>query len=290
MTTKDATESLLKYFKQTGNLKYAEAGKWGVLKKYKNYLGLTCRDFYNEQDDVKMLVVQKPEANETDEEQFDIIPNENFLYYIKNNSIRPLYVYAPYLSNKGLTFKFALYSHIEQKSVTLGSEAVRQKLFQKLYELFVKGAERDKNFPVERKVTFLIEDEMFFITNYATNEIVEILELNNFKFDDRIFKYYQNGFYENLYPDILDVKYQFPEDAGKNSDQSMNTLFNVVSISNFTEETYTRARNLLRKMTLDDLRVARKISMDLNLNENAKIKELFQMEIKRRKVNNFVFN
>lgn len=289
MTTVEALDFLLSYLKSKGNVKLLDKNQWEMLKKYRNYLGFTCRDFYNKEHDKKMLVIEKKDED-TEKLGFDIIPDENFLYFIHNESMKPLYYYAPFLSNKGLTFKFALQSQLEQGLVTLGSEAISQKLFLKLYDIFVKNAPKDNGFEPEKKVTFLVEDEMFFITNYNTNDIIETLELNNIKFNEKIFDLYYNGFYEKLYPDILDIKYQFPEDVNKTADETLNTVFVVASKGNFNEENLTRLRKLLRKLSLDDLRVARKIAMDLNLSAAEKIKDVFQMEIKRRKVNNFIFN
>lgn len=288
MTTVEALDFLLDYLKSKGSTKLLEKEQWEMQKKYKNYLNFVCRDFYNKEHDKKMLVIERRDENQ-ESGDFDIIPDENYLYFINNESMKPLYSYAPFLSNKGLTFKFALYSQLEQGVLTLGTEAVSQKLFQKLFDLFVKNAPRDNGLPPEKKVTLLTVDEMFFITNYNTNDIIEVLELNNFKFNEKIFELYDNGFYEKMYPDILDIKYQFPEDLGKNSEDSMNTLFIVVSKRDFSESSSTRIRKILRKLTLEDLRIARKISMDLNLKDSEKIKEVFQLEIKRRKVNNFIF-
>ncbi len=289
MTTVEALDFLLSYLKSKGSIKLLDKSQWEMLKKYRNYLGFVCRDFYNKEHDKKMLVIERRYEN-SENGDFYIIPDENFLYFINNQSMKPLYYYAPFLSNKGLTFKFALQSQLEQGLVTLGSEAVSQKLFLKLYDIFVKNAPKENGINQEKKVTFLVEDEMFFITNYNTNDIIETLELNNIKFNEKIFDLYYNGFYDKLYPDILDIKYQFPEDVTKNSEETLNTVFVVASKGKFNEENLTRLRKLLRKLSLDDLRVARKIAMDLNIKEINKIKEVFQMEIKRRKVNNFVFN
>ena len=129
---------------------------------------------------------------------------------------------------------------------------------------------------------------MVLITYYDTNIIIEKLEQNNFKFNSDIFSYYKDPNLQPVYPDLLDIKYHFPEDQGKNSLKATETVFAVLSKGILDDENYTRIRKLLRRVSLNDLNLSKKTALDMNLKENVKIKLLYEIEIKKRKIKDYI--
>ena len=280
MNTDQALEFLIGYLKSNNKFGLLNKNQWEMLKKYKNPQGHTCRDFFNELNNEKMIVIV-----DKDTEQVSVIPNENFLLYIGKENVKPLFVYAPFISNAGLSFCFSLYKNLkEQKSITTGGNKMLDVLVEKLKTIFIETEPKNK----DKAIALLEKDNMILITNYDANLIIDKLEQNNFKFDSDIFNYYENEAFQPVYPDLLDIKYHFPQDQGKTSPQAMETVFNVLSKGILSDETYTRVRKLIRRMSLDDLNISKKTALDINLKENLKIRNLFDIEIKRRKVKNFL--
>jgi hypothetical protein len=280
MNTDQALEFLIEYLKNKNRVGLLNKNQWEMLKKYKNPQGHTCRDFFNELNNEKMIVLVHK-----DTEQMSVIPNENFLLYIAKEEVKPLFVYAPFISNAGLTFCFALYKNLkEQQTITTGGSKMVEVLVEKLNNIFIETVVANK----DKAVVLLEKDNMILITNYDANLIIDKLEQNNFKFDSDIFNHYKNEVFQPVYPDLLDIKYHFPQDQGKTSPQAMETVFNVLSKGELSDENYTRIRKLIRRMSLEDLNVSKKTALDINLKENSKIKNLFEIEIKRRKLKDFL--
>lgn len=278
MTTEESLEFLIEDLKNNNNLGLTNKTQWTVLKKYKNNEGNTCRDFFNEIKNEKAIVVINK-----DSQLANIIYGADFLYFIDKKDNKPLFVYAPFISNSGLNFRFALYSSlIEKNIITLGNFKLTEVLVEKLKSIFLDKSGKDKD------VVFLGQDNMVLITYYDTNVIIERLEQHNFKFSSEIFSYYKDPNLQPVYPDLLDIKYHFPEDQGKNSQKSIETVFLILSKGILNDENYTRVRKLLRKVSLDDLNLSKKISFDINLKEHSKIKLLYEIEIKRRKIKNYI--
>lgn len=280
MNTDKAIEFLIEHLKKTNKISLSNKNQWEILKKYKNPQGHTCRDFFNELNNEKFIVIVNKET-----EEMSVIPNENFLFYLANESVKPLFVYAPFISNAGLSFCFALYKNLkEQQTITIGGLKMVDLLIEKLKTIFIENITRKK----DKAVVLLEKDNMILITNYDANFIIDKLEQNNFKFDSNIFSYYKNEVFQPVYPDLLDIKYHFPQDQKKTSPQAMETVFSVLSKGKLSDESYTRIRKLMRRMSLNDLNISKKPALDINLKENSKIKNLFDIEIKRRKVKNFL--
>ena len=280
MNTDKAIEFLMEYLKKASKTGLLNKNQWEILKKYKNPQGHTCRDFFNELNDEKFIVIVDKKT-----EEMSVIPNENFLFYITKENLKPLFVYAPFISNAGLSFCFALYKNLkEQQVINTGGPKMVNLLIEKLKTIFIEDIAKNK----DKSVVLLEKDNMILITNYDANLIIDKLEQTNFKFDSDIFSYYKNEVFQPIYPDLLDVKYHFPQDQGKTSPQAMETVFSVLSKGELSDETYTRVRKLIRRMSLNDLNTSKKTALDINLKENSKIRNLFDIEIKRRKVKDFL--
>ena len=280
MNTDQAIEFLMDYLKKNNKIGLLNKNQWEILKKYKNPQGHTCRDFYNELNNEKFIVMVDKET-----EEMSVIPNENFLFYLVKDNVKPLFVYAPFISNAGLSFCFTLYKNLkDQQTITTGGSKMLDFLIEKLKIIFVETVAQNQ----DKAVVLLEKDNMILITNYDANLIIDKLEQANFKFDSDIFNYYKNEVFKPVYPDLLDIKYHFPQDQGKTSPQAMETVFSVLSKGALSNETYTRVRKLIRIMSLDDLNISKRTALDINLKEKNKIKNLFDIEIKRRKVKNFL--
>lgn len=280
MDSDKALDILIETLKKENELGLLNKAHWMMIKKYKNPQGHTCRDFFNEQNNKKMILV-----TDKDTEKVSLIPNENFLFYIINEEVKPLFAYAPFISNSGLSFCFALIKDLkDKKTITTGGEKMLEMLIQRLKTIFIENSSQNK----DKSIILLGRDNMILITDYDANLIIDKLEQNNFRFNSDIFNYYKNQSFQPVYPDLLDIRYHFPEDQGKTSNQSMETVFSVLSKGPLTDETYTRVRKLIRRISLEDLNLSQKIISDINIKERSKTKRLVEIEIKRRKLKDFL--
>lgn len=266
MTTEKCLEFLLLKLSSKNKNSTNEINNWICLKKYKNFKGETCRDFYNEKRNSKMIVVHN------DKNEMVLIENQNFLYFLRQQEIQPLFCYAPFLSNYGLVFLFCVNKDFNRdKKINTGSQTLTELLLTKIKTIFL-----------EKNIFYLQNEQMVLIKNYDLNYIAEKLEQNNFKLNTLIFEEFKKQGFQSVFPDVMSLKYHFPEDDNKNSNQALDTVFFILSKQYFSEEIYVRIKKLIKKVSAQDLRLSKKIAIDLNRERKQEIKGLFENEIKNK--------
>lgn len=269
MNTEECLEFLiLKLSSKNKNYKN-ETNHWICLKKYKNFKGETCRDFYNEKRSSRMIVVNN------DKNEMSLIENQNFLYFLRQQEVQPLFCYAPFLSNYGTVFLFCVNRDFNRdKKINTGSQALIELLLTKIKTIFL-----------EKNIFYLQNEQMVLIKNYDLNYIAEKLEQNNFKLNTLIFDVLKKPGFQSVFPDIMSLKYHFPEDDNKNSKEALDAVFFILSKQYFSEEIHVRIKKLIKKVPAEDLRLSKKIAIDLNRERKQEIKSLFENEIKNKEDN-----
>lgn len=264
MNTENCLDFLITELISKAKISYTDKADWVCLKKYKNYLGQTCRDFINDKKNLKMIVVHDKEKN-----TLSLIENQNFIYFLKNQAVQPLFCYVAFSKEDSFNFLFCLYKDlIEKDSLNMGGIKVIEILISKLKTIFQ-----------ERNIQYNETHKMIVIKGFSIDYIMEKLEQNNFKFEPYIFEKYEGDEYSPIYPDMTQLKYQFPEDEKKNATQALNTVFLILSKQLFNEEIEVRIKKLLKKIPSQELKLSQKIAMDLNLEHKDIVKSLFEYAI-----------
>lgn len=266
MTTENCLNFLILNLSSKNKNSINEIDQWICLKKYKNFKGCTCRDFYNERKNLRVIVVHN------DKNEMSLIENQNFLYFLRQQEVQPLFCYAPFLSNYGLIFLFCVNREFNKhKVINTGSQTLTDILLTKLRTIFE-----------EKNIFYLQNEKIVLIKNYELNYIAEKLEQNNFKLNTLIFEVFKKTGFQSVFPDVMSLKYQFPEDDNKNSKQALDAVFLILSKQHFSEEIYVRIKKLIIKVPAEDLKLSKKIAIDLNRERKQEIKSLFDNEIKNK--------
>ena len=266
MNTEQCLEFLILKLSSKNKNYTNEVNHWICLKKYKNFKGETCRDFYNERRRLRVIVVHN------DKNEMNLIENQNFLYFLRQQEIQPLFCYAPFLSNYGIVFLFCVNKDFNrERKINTGSQTLVELLLTKIRTIFL-----------EKNIFYLQNEQMVLIKNYDLNYIAEKLEQNNFKLNTLIFEVFKKPDFQSVFPDVMSLKYQFPEDDNKNSKEALDTVFFILSKQYFSEEIYVRIKKLIKKVSAEDLRLSKKIAIDLNRERKQEIKSLFEAEIKNK--------
>ena len=265
--SEDSLLLLIQSFKRQHNI---DPNEWKLEKKYHNPAGFLCRDFINIKDGSKMIVMLDKLTN-----KYDVIENKNFLYFLNLNE--PVFSYATFISHYGQTFLFVLSKFLdEENKLTLGSQQIKTYLINELNKIFITKNAKDKD------VVFLDKDLMVLITNHETQDIIDKLHKNKFRFSEKIYDIINNNTYKPLKLDLSEVNVTFPEDENKTSQQCFNTIFQILSKSDLTNEDFIRIKRLLKKSPYAELKISLKTASALNPKNKDRIKELFSKEINKR--------
>ncbi|NCQ51800.1 hypothetical protein GW796_07895 [archaeon] len=247
---------------------------WELTKKYKNYKGITCRDFSNLRMRVRAIVLI-----ENDEKSLTIIENQNYEYFLKNLMNIPVFYYVPTICNDGLVFVFELANKFNKFNQLYGlDEHSRILLKKKLLTLFS-----------EDDIFSLNQGLMFAFPNTEMDEVIRKLERNQITYNDKLFDLLDKDIYQPILPDIALASYRFPNDENLNQEEAIDIIFSMVSKKSlFTNEDYARIKLLLKKIKHDEFPTVKKIALSFASGKDKKLIYIFDSEVNRKKAQELV--
>lgn len=250
---------------------------WILKRKYKNFHGFTCRDFYNEKEKKEAIVVAEVHNEEC---LLTVIEDASYKMFLKEMAKHPLFYYIPVISNDGLVFFFEKTMRFDATG-KLDKEGYKQKpyLMQKLKKIFKPG-----------EIATLGVEMLVAFPKHKTEKVIKILEKNNLSFNPRLFDLINQDLYQPFMPNISLVIYDFPEDKKLTEEESISLIFEITSqIEPLTEEQYARIKKLLNKIKKDEeLQTVENIILGVRGDDN-KLKSLIEME-KNSKKNKLLWN
>lgn len=272
INTEEAQIFLTEYYKRYDIC--SEPNDWELLKKYKNFKGLTCRDFQlNSSISPKKIFCIVVFDNRTSSIQ--IIENENYEFFVKQAANAPVFYYAPAINNSGLVFYFETVAQIDKfGSPSPNNTQYKAMLQKKLNTLF--GSSN----------VFSVSSGLFF--SFPLSEldyIISVLESNYCKFNMELFLFLDKTIFQPIYPDVEIATHFFPEDLNKTQEEIIKLFFDLCSnTEEFTNKDLAHIKHLLKSIRLnDEFITCINITMEWDCYQNQKIQEIFKNEIIRRK-------
>ncbi len=246
---------------------------WVLTKKYRNFKGITCRDFTNATHRVRAIVMAEMIPGNNDL-SLKVIENENYEYFLKLMTDLPLFYYVPVICNDGLVFIFESANHFEQQG--------KLSLHPEQHNLLLK----------KKLLTIFKEDDIFAINNnlrfsfpsIEMEEVVRRLEKNKITFNSKLFAFLNDRLYQPIMPDIKSATFLFPQDDKLNEDEAIEVIFSMISQKeDFSDEDYARIKMLLKKVKEEEFPTVKKIALGFKRKPDKTLLSLFDIEGNRKK-------
>lgn len=272
ITTEDAMIFLSEYYKNNGINIPTE--NWELTKKYKNFKGFTCRDFFSEKDKKRAIVVI-----ESDSDIPQVIENENYEFFLRMLANQPLYYYVPTICNDGLVFVFEPVSSFDKTGkLSIDTQHHKSLLTKKLNSMYR-----------EEDVFSLTSGLMFAFPNSDMDEVISHLEKNQMTFNIKLFDCLDQEIFQPIVPDVTLASYRFPADEKLNQEESITIVFKIISQKReFTVEDYARIKFLLKKIKADEFPTVRKIALGFRKGRDERLLSIFESEANRKKAQELV--
>lgn len=271
ISTEEAKDFVCKHYALKGVPN--ELDDWVLTKKYRNFKGVTCRDFSNTKNRVRAIVVAE-QVQENMTIALKVIENENFEYFLKLMTDLPLFYYVPVICNDGLVFIFESANHFEQQKILSP--------YPEQHHLLLK----------KKLLTIFKEEDIFSINNnlrfsfpsIEMDEAVRRLERNKLTFNSKLFALLDDRLYQPIIPDIKTASYLFPQDEKLDHDGAIEVIFSMISQKEeFTDEDYARIKMLLKKVREEEFPTVKKIALGFKRKPDKTLLSLFDVESNRKK-------
>lgn len=274
ISTEEAQIFLTEYYKRYDIC--SEPEDWELLKKYKNFKGLTCRDFLLKPSIspkiIKCIVVYDNRTT-----SIQIIEDENYEYFVKQAANSPVFYYVPVICNDGLVFYFETVAQIDKfgaPASPVDNAKFKDMLHNKLAGLLGNGN------------VFSLSHGLFFSFPLSEMEyVISVLEKNYCKYNMELFDYLDQEKYQPIYPDVDIATHRFPEDLAKNPEQVIHTFLEICSLTKeWTSKEYARIKQLMKNIKNNDEFIAcLNIVNGWDCGNDGKLQDIFNNEIIRRK-------
>lgn len=282
MTLKISTEEAKIFVCDYYNLKGVggEPNDWKLTKKYRNFKGVTCRDFKNEKNRVRAIVVAEVNSGES-APALKVIENEDYEFFLKIVKDLPLFYYVPVICNDGLMFIFESANHFEQ----LGKPSPHPEQHQLLLKKKLLSIFKEEDF-------FAVTHNLrFSFPNMEIEDIVRKLERAKVTFNPKLFDFLDERVYQPIMPDVDLASYLFPQDENLTNEEAIEIIFSMISQNeNFTNEDYARVKFLLKKVREEEFATVRKIGLGFKKKLDKKLISIFDLEANRKKAQKLVKN
>lgn len=275
LSTEEAQNFVCDYYNLKGIS--SEPSDWELTKKYRNFKGVTCRDFLNSKSRIRAIVFY--ELSLDNNAVLKLIENENYEFFLKLVAGLPLFYYVPVICNEGLIFIFESANHFEQqKRLSEHPEQHNWLLKKNLLTVFKK------------EDVFEINNTLrFSFPNLEIEEVVRRLERNKIAFNPKLFTFLDGNRYQPIMPDIALAKFLFPQDENLNPEDAIGVVFAMISQKeDFSQEDYARIKSLLKKVREDDFQTVKKIALGFRKKPDVRLSSLFDMESNRKKAQKIV--
>lgn len=279
ISTEEAQIFLTEYYKRYDI--FSQKDDWELLKKYKNFKGLTCRDFtLKTQDKTKPINCIVVYDNRTTFIQ--VIEDQNYEYFVKQAANSPVFYYVPTICNDGLVFYFETVAQIDRFGTPAAPEDNAK--FKEMLHGKLAGLLGNAN-------VFSLSNGLFFSFPLTEMEhVIAVLEKNYCKYNMELFDYLDQEKYQPIYPDVDIVAHRFPDDLKKSPEEVINTFLEICSLTTeWTSKEYARVKNLIKHIKINDEFIAcLNIVNGWDCANDGKLQDIFNNEIIRRKNMEFV--
>lgn len=262
MNTQDCQFFLTHYF-NSKNIKTNES-QWELQKKYKNFDGVTCRDFINNNFKIKVIVIV--DENEVP----SVIENANFEYFLKERASKNTFYYLPLIKDNKINYFFVKKSFFDNKGNSLASDIQSEEILLKLLQSIFKV--EDISISGYMLMSF---------PNIHPNEVIKKLNQSCFNFNDKIIENLPNkASYAPYYSEVLLAKFENLEYKILNQEQSVDKLLRLCSHKrDFTIEDYAKIHSLLGNISLSEIKLLKNIIENMRFNKDKTITLLIKEEL-----------
>ncbi len=271
LSSEQAKIEINRYYKEKGYR--TNLADWEILKKYRNFNGILCRDFINEKASKKGILLEN-----TDLGTISILEDEDFKYFLEAEQSKPKFFFSPAINNKGLVFILTpIYLEVSFEDAEKWINKQFNELFEKKFTIF-KG-EKTKFFEVS-------------FTDLEFSEVIPILEGNKIKYKEAINKHVELGEdYMVITPDAALIYYKFPEYINFNSEKSIHEIFAIISKKeNLTEKDYSIIKLLLQKINKAEFQSVKNIALGFKKKNSEELIKIFENEEQKVKAKNLIEN
>jgi hypothetical protein len=276
ISTEEAKTFVCDYYSLKGIV--SNPDDWELTKKYRNFKGVTCRDFANAKNRVRAIVLAEVSSGDI-VPSLKVIENENYEFFLKMVTDLPLFYYVPVICNDGLIFIFESANHFEQLGrPSQHPEQHHLLLRKKLLTIFR-----------EEELFALGNNLRFSFPNLEIEDVVRRLEKSKVTFNPKLFDFLDDRIYQPIMPDVDLAAYLFPKDEKLNNDEAIETIFSMISQKEeFTNEDYARIKFLLKKVKEQEFPTVRKIALGFKKKPDKKLLSIFDLEANRKKAQKIV--
>lgn len=265
MNTQDCQMFLIQYFNNK-NIK-TEESQWELQKKYKNFEGVTCRDFINNKLKIKLIAIT--DANDS----LTVIENANFEHFLKERASKNTFYYVPLIKDNKIHYFFVKKSLFDDKnsSSDIQSEEILLKLLQSIFkveDVSISGYML-MNFP-----------------NIHPNEVIKKLSQSYFNFNEKIIINLPNKKdYAPYYSESLLSKFEKLEYKILNQEQSIDKLLKLCSHKReFNIEDYAKIHSFLSNINLSEIKLLKNIIESMRFNNDKTISLLIKEELAKTRM------
>ena len=247
------------------------AEDWELRRKYKNFHGFTCRDFYHKILEIEAIVVAEVHEGAT---QLTVMENASYKVFLEEMAKKPLFYYVPAITNDGLVFYFEKALPFDARG-ELDPQPQKQKAYlnKKLASLF--KANEVASLGVGMVVAFPLHE---------MEDVIQKLENNKLAFNPKLFDLLDKSLYQAIMPDISLAVFNFPEYENIQSEEAISIMFSITSKQvDLSHEEYARIKKLLKKVPLTELDSVHTIMKGFRPGDDYRLEDLVESETNRQK-------
>lgn len=240
---------------------------WELIKKYKNFHGYTCRDFVNQENNLKAIVILNKHTN-----SLSIIEDQDYSYFLNEMVQKPLFYYVPVITKHGLSFYFVK-TVIFDATEKLDTENNKQKVYleKRLQKTFKENE-------------YIIYDNLITIFNKDFEETIRTLESLSIHYNDDLFDLLDKETFIPVKIDLSLVLSSFPEHKKLNTEESISLIFNLVSTNKELDDNiYCQIKSLLSNIPLEELYSLENIINGFRIKEDKKLASIITFVMNKKK-------
>lgn len=261
---------------------FTKSEEWQVLRKYKDLENNTCRDFYHEELGLEAIIVSKPNPKYVEgidgskPYYLDIMENASYLVFVRQKQNKPIYYFAPFVSNNGFMLYVEDARRFDQFQ-TFESKPKTQKpyVLESLRKIF-------KN----KEVVSLREDNMFVsFPTLNIDDVSKTLMKKFWKFTPEFFEQIEAAGYMPYHPEVEYISYNFPEHKTLDKRGIFDTLCEIVTNTDedFKRRDYAKIKALIEKLSINELLKIKKTLSELRGEEDEKVNLMINSEINKKR-------
>lgn len=265
ITTNDCQIFLSSYY--ADKREDTKSEKWELMKKYKNFHGYTCRDFFYEELNIKVIVVLNKHTN-----TLSIIEDQDFSFFLNELVQKPLFYYVPVITKFGVSFYF-IKTVIYDATEKLDIENNKQKVYlEKRLQKTFKDSE------------FIINDNLIVIFNKEFEETIRMLEGLSLHYNDDLYDLLDKDSFVPIEIDLSLILDSFPEHSKLNTEESISLIFNLVSTNKeLNDSIYCQIKGLLSNIPLEELYSLENIINSFRVKEDKKLENIITFVMNKKK-------